>query len=386
MESEHHVAGVTFLPLRDPSGSVSMGLESAAASLDRILSGYVDRRGQPFDNCVVATVPDRGWDLSREDLANVTWAASLLFLSSWALNDYYPRFSRRYVNSSNFRVIGQAFRGAAPHYLTVSARQRDGSTTDGGYLHGEVTFSLPAQCSVRDPAQVDAALLKGLDAAGTAGDPLLDRLRTALPFVELANTDDDFMSERAEAILMGSAFEQLLKGDASAYTLGKRFGEMFEGFGSVTVADAKTTRPGIEIDVSKPDIAAAQPKWWVHRKWMEELYDVRSKVVHKGEHGSRLWGWQITEHLVMAAHVFPLATKLLLKKSGNYSLTQSDRAACRAVDRLLAETQWAEDEDGRDTERSWFEITTRTRREVSLQEALDNYFANNPPASSGEGD
>ena len=40
-------------------------------------------------------------------------------------------------------------------------------------------------------------------------------------------------------------------------------------------------RSGIEIDTKKPEYATAQPKWWVHRKWMEELYDVRTNQCMK---------------------------------------------------------------------------------------------------------
>ena len=97
-------------------------------------------------------------------------------------------------------------------------------------------------------------------------------------------------------------------------------------------------RPDIEID---PKYAAAQPTWGVHRKWIEELYDARSHGVHKGHHGSRRWGWGLYEHLVMAAHVFPLTVKLLLVREGHYELTDSDCAAARAVDKLLAVTNWA---------------------------------------------
>jgi hypothetical protein len=122
---------------------------------------------------------------------------------------------------------------------------------------------------------------------------------------------------------------------------------------SVTVDDARKERPDIQIDTSTPEIAAAQPKWWVHRKWVEELYDVRSKVVHKGDHSSRSWGWQIGEHLVMAAHVFPLTVKLMLEKEGHYAPTDDDRGACLATDLLLVEKQWVEDRDGRNEGRSW---------------------------------
>lgn len=236
------VAGVEFVPLRGEKNEVPQVLEAAVGPLEKILSGYVDRHGEPLGNCVVATIPGKGWDLEREDFSTVTWATSLLFLASWASNEYYPRFGGGYVNSSNFRIVGQAYSGSMPGFIAVSARRRDGSTTDGGYEHGEFKFSLPLQISIREPASVDAKLLAALDAGQAAGSTLLERLRTALPFIELANTDDEFMTEHAEAILMGSAFEQLLAGDASAYKLGKKFGELFGQFGSVTVDDALKAR------------------------------------------------------------------------------------------------------------------------------------------------
>src|SRR5436305_12512262 len=115
-----------------------------------------------------------------------------------------------------------------PTYISISARRLDGHSMDGGYKHGELTFNLPIQCSLRDNATVDEAFLNALDSANAAGAAIINRLRTALPFVQLANTDDDFMMGLAEAILMGSAFEQLLRADASAYRLSRKFGVLFK--------------------------------------------------------------------------------------------------------------------------------------------------------------
>ena len=266
MDSSHAVAGVEFLPLRDANDTTPAILEAAVRPLEKILSGYIGRHGEPCRNCVVATVPGRGWDLSPDDFPAVTWAASLLFLASWACNEYFPKFFGHYVNSSNFRLRAQKFSGTMPGYIAVSARRRDGSTMDGGYAHGELKFSLPLQVSIGEPAYVDTSLLAGLDAAHQAKSLVVERLRTTLPFVELANTDEDFMTEHAEAILMCSAFEQLLPRSASSYTLGKNFGQLFGEFGSVTVEAAKAVRSGIKIDTSSPDKKAAQLKWWAHRK------------------------------------------------------------------------------------------------------------------------
>ena len=138
---------------------------------------------------------------------------------------------------------------------------------------------------------------------------------------------------------MGAAFDQLLLGGgkSSAYRLGRIFGTLLFQFGTATVADAMRGRPDIDID---PKYSAVQPTWWGHRKWMEELYDARSQAIHKGHHGVRKWGWGLHEHLVMAAHVFPLTVKLLLVHEGHYALTDHDLAGGKAVDMLLAVTNW----------------------------------------------
>jgi len=61
------VAGIEFVPLRDADGKVPSILETALGPLKKILSGYIDRHGKPLDNCVVATIPGRGWNLERDD-------------------------------------------------------------------------------------------------------------------------------------------------------------------------------------------------------------------------------------------------------------------------------------------------------------------------------
>jgi hypothetical protein len=357
------IAGVEFLPLRDADGKVPDVLQTAVRPLTTILSGYVDMDGNAFTNCVVATIPGRGWDLPRDDFDTVRWASSLLFLASWARNEYFPTFSGPYVNSTAFRPVGQGFVGDEPTYIAVVARRRDGSTTNGGYEHGEFKFNPPLQCSLNDTITIDEPFLAALETAGAANSPVLERLRYALPYVSLANTDDDLMDQRAEAILIGSAFEQALGGPGNAYGLGRKFGALFKACGSVTVEDAKKARPGIEIDTSKPEYAAAQPKWWVHRKWLEELYDVRSKAVHKGHHQERSWGWSIAEHLVMAAYVFPLTVKSLLEREGHYTFGDNDRLRCRTIDKLLSATDWAK--PVRRQIRTWNSIIADLRSEVS---------------------
>ena len=382
LETRQGVAGVDFLPFRDSDGRVTPPLEGAEDALSRILTSYIDRHGSPYDNCVVATIPGRGWDLNVTDGPTIFWSASLLFLASWAGNQYFPRFAGDYTNSSSFRVVAQAFTGNKPVYMTVGARRRDGNAWDGGYKHGELHFSTPAQCPLRDACPVDTPFLAALNDALAGGSTTIERLRTALPFVQLANTDDDVMTADAEAILMASAFEQLLDGGGKKYRLGKSFGEQFQDFGNVTVACALQTRPDIEID---PKYADAQREWWVHRKWIEELYSLRNKVAHVGSHGTRRWGSRPDEHLVMAAFVFPLAVKLLLSREGHYSVTSVDQAHCGAIDKLLAATAWDTEPEGDGTGSAWHSFIAEAVQGHELEKSI-RAFLKEHPALFADGD
>src|SRR5713101_345550 len=82
------IGGVDFLPWRE-KGSITPTLADCSEPLSAILSGYRDRKGKPIDNCVVVTIPGRGWNLANSDFESVRWAASLLFLSAWASNEYF---------------------------------------------------------------------------------------------------------------------------------------------------------------------------------------------------------------------------------------------------------------------------------------------------------
>ena len=53
--------------------------------------------------------------------------------------------------------------------IAVTSRRRYGHSTNDGYKHGEVKFSIPVQCH-RDWAKVDEDCLKALDAANASGD------------------------------------------------------------------------------------------------------------------------------------------------------------------------------------------------------------------------
>src|SRR5688572_19607696 len=84
IDGPHNVAGVAFVPLRKKDGAPNPLLGDGTPAVAKILSSYRTRDNAPIENCSIATVADRGWDLVEADLGHVRWAASLLFLAAWS--------------------------------------------------------------------------------------------------------------------------------------------------------------------------------------------------------------------------------------------------------------------------------------------------------------
>ncbi len=331
------LAGVQFVPFRDRNGQTSPGLSDLEPSLKIILSGFVDLEGQAIGNCAIACIKEKSpiWDLSQDDQSTIQQAVQLLALAALSGNEYYGGGIGSYANTTSFQLLVQRFT-EPPSWVSFQIRRRDGVTLDSGYKHGEVRIILPLACKVMRAVPIDEKLVEGLNKALNSDSSTMRRLIPALSFFNLANTDSDAMLPEAEAILTAAAFEQLL-GTDGAYESSCEVGELLKSFGSVAAGAARSIRPGIALSSG---YEAQQNGWFVHRKWAEELYDLRSKLIHGESLSKRTWGWSPAEHLVMGAFVFPLLVKLCLAREGHYTLDNEDQAKCRSIDPLLSKTEW----------------------------------------------
>lgn len=353
-----------FVPFRVPTGSPE--LPDLAPSFTKILSSYVDLWNRPLETCTVATLDYRqpAWNVRSEDFERVSEDTSMLYLASMAANEYFQAVGH-YVNRTMFNLYWQRF-SEPVEYMTVTVRRRDGEQLLGGAKHGEAKLLMPAYAQAIDPAAMDDGFAEGLNKALAANSKLVHRLKPALAFLSLANTDSDEMGAPAEVILMASAFEQLLDVNRGAREAAQRFSELFHQFGGVTVDECLTTRRGILLN---PKYATAQKKWFAHKKWMEELYDLRSYYVHGNDLTDRTWGWIPLEHLVMAAFAFPLAVKLALLQQGHYTLSREDQKRCWAMDLVLTAVGWPGSRDSSLT--VWQEKLLASGREPLIRAAVE---------------
>jgi hypothetical protein len=363
------IGSVTYMPFEVGRTYEEESLRALTAPLTKILSSYIDFLDRPVRSCVVVLKADREppWNLVRGDFEEVQWYTSLLFLATLAQNEYFQQL-RQYVNRAMFDIYWQGFTEPT-EFVTLSARRRDGELLIGGYKHGQVKFTVPIQAELRHPIAPDLEFLKALQAAEMTVSSTVRRLKAGLSFLSLASTDSDAMLPEAEIVLMASAFEQLL-GGYGARALSQKFGDLFNPFGAATVAQALTARSGIVVD---PNYTSAQKAWFVHRKWIEELYHLRNAFAHGTAPSARSWGWLRLEHLVIAAFAFPLAVKLCLEQEGHYTLSHQDEVRCHALDLLLAATDWREFQESNMT--VWQTQLSQASRKIRVNKAVKAFRA-----------
>ena len=265
LEKSVSVAGFTFAPFLDKEGLVAEPLAVLKDTFPVILSSYCDIQQRPRETCVVVTDQTAGdpaepWNLSEDRIEAVRWASSLLFLASWAANDYFTLIGS-YVNDTNFQLYFQRFT-EPPEYVSLSYRRRDGRVLYGGPKHGQMHSTVPLYAS-SSKFHVEAGFLAGLNAAVYAsfvemanpgfGHALADGLADLAEFVRLlshpghdAGRTDQRGAEQIAQGLRGSILrDELLdveidrrRLDALAI-LGRRdhpFGKRRLGYASATLA------------------------------------------------------------------------------------------------------------------------------------------------------
>lgn len=150
LDRQTSVSGFAFVPFLDSSDTVNSSLAGLSAAFPTILSSYYDAQEKPRQNCIVvidqsAQNPDEAWDLSEERVDAVRWASSLLFLASWAANEYFTPVGS-YVNDTSFQLYFQRFTEPV-EFVSLSYRKRDGRVLYGGPRHGEIHFTMPLHSS-----------------------------------------------------------------------------------------------------------------------------------------------------------------------------------------------------------------------------------------------
>ena len=364
LPSEVRLGDVRFVPMETAApGDAVPELGPVSEEASKVLRSFRLSYQSPINHCTLL-VPD-GYDptVPPDDTARAHFyqTTNLLMLSALAANRYGEHNTWN-ANASMFSLRIATFTSPLGGYLPLYQRRHDGSAVTVGAKWGNPLFYIPDECNPpHPPRSVDKNLVSALGSLDSTL-PLAQRLSLSLRFFAEANTLVGTSSCEMEIIALITALESLL-GVGGRYTLARGARRLLKPHGRIRVRDARRSRPNLR---PKGDHVAKQEDWFLHGFLIHELYGMRNDLLHSGSCDTSKLAWQPGEHLAMGAFLFPLLVKLLLAQDGTYELTWDDKAACDAVDMLLAETDWF---IGRDCEDSAYSFEAPTVWAATLAEA-----------------
>ena len=327
------IGNVSFIPFSVSDGDAGDIFADFKDDVIRILSGFHNMQGNSITQCTLIYIDNSNPCDPEINIRMLLDAAHLLAFAGITQNEYCVNLGS-YINSSCFETVFQKF-VMGDEFMALNIRRRDGSHYSMGHKHGEVKFSMPHPCSNVRFDKFDLNLLKSLSHVLQDNTSLTKRVLQSIWLFDEACSDSHTIALEREVFLFASAFEQLLDSEKS-YQLTQHIGELLEDYGSVVVEDSNRYR---NVILTR-DYEDAEKKWHLTRKWIQELYQLRGYYTHGFDNSERTWGWNILEHTLIAAFVFPLAVKLLLAQESKYTLNETDKVHCGAIDKLLDAQDW----------------------------------------------
>jgi hypothetical protein len=312
--------------------------QEIAETVTKVLRCYINRRGKPIESCTVVLrsrhaiswdIPDRLWGAARG-------AVELLALSCLAEQRFLEGHFSPHLNATMFRLFGQGIVKESDGISLLIPRRGSGLRI-GGLKFSDVRFQEPMQIQGTECKTINLHLAKALARSKKTNSPAWNPIASSLELFLLGHAETPELDWERCVMLSAMAFERLLepkqntaKGTAEAFTA------LWPSRVGKTLATARRISPDHRLDFARD-----QQSWPVRRKWMKELYEARSSLVHRGDKPDFSQNWTPAQHLVIAAFTYPLAVKLRLAADRLYDLKDEELAACDALDDLL-DSDWGQ--------------------------------------------
>jgi hypothetical protein len=348
------------------------------AAVAAILESYAHRR--PVDRAGVAAVHTDSHALLA-DLDDHEIAARFAFRTRLTFAALAARkfFIHRYCNSDSLRLVVQGFTPKKGGATLITTRRRDGETRN---LVSKDTPHTRRPMHVgwcELPRDIDIALLEALERAASRGGKLWVRLNDSISAFVAANTDSPDVSVRAELVELVGAFSRLFGVWDERGTV--------DGFVDALTPSAppEDGRRGPRATVGR--LAAALERGVsVRAEWLGDAYRLRSQYAHgrREEVGYRAT-WDVAEHLLLAAHIFPLTVKAVLAREGLYAFTRDDAVGNDAFDTLATLDRFGARDDDPADRHPWRETLLRFQMRA-VAEAVVREMMADPAAGDETGD
>jgi hypothetical protein len=325
-----------FCPI-DTNAPATVVDSAIADTVAQALKCYVGRDGKSIERCTIVlrrrhsapwSIPDKMW-------TDVRRAAEMLALACLAEQRFLEGPLSPHLNATMFHIIGQHVT-AGSDQISVFYPRRGGGLNVGGLRFKDIIFQRPRQVEGTECKAIGVRLLKGLEKARRARHPLWQQIASSLELFLLGHAETPELGWDTCVMLSAMAFERLLEANDGAKAIAEAFAKLWEPYFCLRVVDSKRVKPD-----HKPEFAAEQSTWPVHRKWMKELYEARSSRAHRGTRPDFSRNWEDGQHMIIVAFTYPLAIKLRLSAVGFYELNEREMSACKALDKLL-DSHWGQ--------------------------------------------
>jgi len=290
---------------------------------EKVVKHYYIHTNHIIDECTLLFInkKDDFEDFDEEEIDFLFSFSEILAFSGLSKREYFG-LGFQYWNRDNFTLVIQGFDEKSDGVTTVTKR-RDGSTK--AYWSGDV-FKVKMPFHVNNiVVTIDTSLVESLldfqESFGANGIFLTD----ALFFFNRANTDDNFISEYQEIVMMVSAFQRLLGCKTGKVDeLIDRFMSIFNPKQDFNINQSK------RIKNSKYNNNSVT----LREAWLRDFYQLRNDYAHGKRISGRPRIWIPQEHLLLGAYSFPLLVKILLGDK-YYHLSEDDADDIELFEKLV---------------------------------------------------
>lgn len=311
------------------------------AAITAILKSYGKKRA--VDRSSVPLIRRDDMTLTAEmsdDIAADYFAFRLrLAFSALAARQF---FGHRYWNADNVRLVLQAFTPEGAGGALVTTRRRDGHT-DNYITKSAFSETRPRHVgSFALPRDLDVTLMHALEAAAAARGPSCPRMEDAIRLFVGANTDNSDVDLHTELVDTVGAFSRLFGVWDERATIA---GFLHALPAPSTEEGEEPFGPKVNADLVRRARAAKKA---IREAWLADAYRLRGSYGH-GDVSAPAYPatWQVHEHLLLAAFVFPLVMKGVLAQGGFYEFTKDDDMANAVFDTLATYDAFAPDPKAR---------------------------------------
>jgi hypothetical protein len=304
---------------------VGASLQAESRLVDAILAPYQEPGGAPVESATLVHVAGRPLtdDLGPAEEAALFRLGDAVAFAALARRGFFE--AGPYLTPDQLALVVRRFSGSDPRAIQVIARRRDGRRWVA-YGTGTFRFTRPPHAPRPQPFEVDASLATALlDAFATEGG---DRLQEAVAAFHSASADADGSSPAHGLLWLASGLERLLE-PCAAEGLAPRLVSLLAPF----IAGARIPR---RLATVRRFEARADPgaplSTSIVEAWARDL--VRARRVVSGQRAACYWSPEA--HLLLGAHLFPLAVLVRLGAAGLRPIREVDRGALLAFPYLAS--------------------------------------------------